>query len=102
MFAAKNEPGVVTKKFELFLFPDSKTFYKIALWLLLFLLSTLLIYSCYSWAIRYSDNQREIRIRTIETDGIKKAWNYLYSQQNKNELKAMDSVYYRSFHDLRK
>jgi hypothetical protein len=94
-----NQPKSVTRKFQFLLFPeqDAKLFYKIVfgrwfLWLTLMLLIT----NLYKWSVHYSDNQKEIKLQQLETDRIKKAWNYLYFQEGKTIRRLMDSAYNRN------
>lgn len=93
---ANSEPKVVTRKFQILLFPeqDAKLFYKIVFgrWLL-WLTIMLCITNLYKFSINWSDNQRQIKLQNLETDRIKKAWNYLYFQRGKNIKNLMDSAY---------
>jgi hypothetical protein len=93
-----SEPKVVTRKFQILLFPeqDAKLFYKIVFgrWLL-WLTVMLCITNLYKWSIHWSDNQKEIKLQNSETGRIKKAWNYLYFQEGKNIKRLMDSAYSR-------
>jgi hypothetical protein len=92
------EPKVVSRKFQILLFPeqDAKLFYKIVFgrWLL-WLTLLLFITNLYKWSIHCSDNQKEIKLQNSETDKIKKAWNYLYFHEGKNMKILMDSAYNR-------
>jgi hypothetical protein len=94
-----NQSQTVPRKFQILLFPeqDAKLFYKIVfgrwfLWLTLMLFIT----NLYKWSVHYSDNQKEIKLQQLETDKIKKAWNYLYFQEGKTIRRTMDSAYNRS------
>lgn len=93
-----SEPRVLTRKFQILLFPeqDAKLFYKIVFgrWLL-WLTIMLFITNLYKWSMHWSDNQKEIKLQNSETDKIKKAWNYLYFQEGKNIKRLMDSAYSR-------
>ena len=95
---ADSHPKVLTRKFQILLFPeqDAKLFYKIVFgrWLL-WLTVMLFITNLYKWSVHWSDNQKEIKLQNSETDKIKKAWNYLYFQEGKNMKRLMDSAYNR-------
>ncbi|MBC9929023.1 hypothetical protein [Chitinophaga qingshengii] len=89
----------VIRKFQLLLFPeqDAKLFYRVVfgrwfLWLVIMLLLT----NLYKFSIHWSDNQKEITMQQLENDRIKKAWNYLYSQQGKGIKRIMDTAYIKS------
>lgn len=96
---ADSQPKVVTRKFQILLFPeqDAKLFYKIVFgrWLL-WLTIMLFITNLYKFSINWSDNQKEIKLQNLEIDRIKKAWNYLYFQEGKNIKRLMDSAYNKS------
>lgn len=70
-----NEPKVVTRKFQILLFPeqDAKLFYKIVFgrWLL-WLTIMLFITNLYKLSVHWSDNQKEIKLQNSERDRIKK------------------------------
>jgi hypothetical protein len=96
------QPKSITRKFQLLLFPerDAKLFYKIVFgrWFLM-LVIMLFLTQLYKFSIHWSDNQQEVKLRQLENDRIKKAWNYLYHQQGKEgkRLKRlMDSAYVKS------
>jgi hypothetical protein len=93
------KPQPVVKKFQILLFPeqDAKLFYKIVFgrWFL-FLVLMLLIANLYNFSVHWSDNQKEIQREELENDRIKKAWYYLYEQENKNGKRLMDSAYNKS------
>jgi hypothetical protein len=55
----------------------------------------LFITNLYKWSVHYNDNQKEIKLQQLETDRIKKAWNYLYFQEGKTIRRIMDSAYNR-------
>ncbi|MBC7535332.1 MAG: hypothetical protein H7258_06530 [Ferruginibacter sp.] len=94
-----SEPKIVTRKFQILLFPeqDAKLFYKIVFsrWLL-WLTIMLFITNLYKWSVHWSDNQKEIKLQNSETDRIKKAWGYLYFQEGKSIKRVMDSAYNKS------
>ena len=97
--AVCNQPKSVTRKFQILLFPeqDAKLFYKIVfgrwfMWLTVILVIT----NLYKWSIHWSDNQKEIKQQQLQTDTIKKAWNYLYFQDAKGIRRLMDSAYNKS------
>lgn len=92
-------PKVMTRKFQILLFPeqDAKLFYKIVFgrWLL-WLTIMLFVTNLYKFSINWSDNQKEIELQSLENNRIKKAWNYLYFQEGKNIKRLMDSAYNKS------
>jgi hypothetical protein len=94
-----NQSKTITRKFQIFLFPeqDAKLFYRIVfgrwfLWLVVMLFIT----NLYKWSVHNSDNHKEIKLQQLETDRIKKAWNYLYFQEGKTIRRVMDSAYSKS------
>jgi hypothetical protein len=98
-FTVGNQPKTLTRKFQILLFPeqDAKLFYKIVfgrwfLWLVIMLFIT----NLYKWGIHWSDNQKEIKQQQLQTDRIKKAWDYLYFQDGKTIKRLMDSAYNKS------
>lgn len=94
-----NQPKSVTRKFQFLLFPeqDAKLFYKIVFgrWFM-WLTVILFISNLYKWSIHWSDNQKEIKQQQLQTDRIKKAWNYPYFQEGKTIKRLMDSAYNKS------
>lgn len=92
-------PKAVTRKLQILLFPeqDAKLFYKIVFgrWLM-WLTIMLFITNLYKWGIHWSDNQKQIKLQQLETDRIKKAWNYLYFREGKGLKKLMDSAFNKS------
>ncbi len=56
----------------------------------------LLITNLYKFGVHWNDNQKEIRLRNMENDRIKKAWNYMYLQESKTVKRLMDSAYNKS------
>lgn len=96
---AANQQKNVVKKFQILLFPeqDAKLFYKMVFgrWFL-WLMAMLFVMNFYKWSVHWSDNQKEIKLHQIETDRIKKAWNYLYFQESKAVRHLMDSAYIKS------
>ena len=92
------EPKIVTRKFQILLFPeqDAKLFYKIVFgrWLL-WLMIMLCITNIYKLSIHWSDNQKEIKLENSKTYRMKKAWDYLYFQEGKSIKQLIDSAYSR-------
>lgn len=93
------QPKSIVRKFQIPLFPekDARLFYKVVfsrwfLWLAVMLFLTTL----YKWGIRYSDNQKEIRLVQVENDRIRKAWDYMYNHNGKEVRKAMERAYVHS------
>lgn len=97
--AVGNQPKSITRKFQILLFPeqDAKLFYKIVFgrWLM-WITVMLFITNLFKWSIHWSDNQKEIKQQQLQTDRIKKAWNYLYFQEGKSVRRLMDSAYNKS------
>jgi hypothetical protein len=97
--AVGNQPKDIIRKFQILLFPeqDAKLFYKIVFsrWMM-WLTVMLFITNLYKWSVHYSDNQKEIKLQQLETDKIKKAWNYLYFKEGKTIRRLMDSAYNKS------
>jgi hypothetical protein len=56
----------------------------------------LFITNLYKWSVHYNDNQKEIKLQQLETDRIKKAWDYLYLNEGKGIKRLMDSAYNKS------
>ena len=89
------QPKTVTKKIQILLFPeqDAKFFYKIVfgrwfIWLVIMFFLSLL----YKWTMHKSDNDRQALIEMKRNDNINQAWNYLYSQKNREIQRKMDSA----------
>lgn len=98
-FMIGRQPKSIVRKFQILLFPeqDTKLFYKIVfgrwfLWLTLMVaLSNL-----YNWGVHYSDNCKEIEIRQIQNDRIRKAWEYMYANNGKEIKNLMEKAYVNS------
>lgn len=94
------QPKNVIRKFQLLLFPeqDAKLFYRVVFgrWFL-WLVVMLFLSNLYKFGIHWSDNQKEIKLQQLENDRIKKAWYYLYYQQERGVKRMMDSAYTKSF-----
>jgi hypothetical protein len=90
------KPVPLIKKYQLLLFPeqDAKLFYKIVFgrWFL-FLVLMLLITNLYKFSVHWSDSQKELEREQLDNDQIKKAWYYLYDQENRAGKRLMDSAY---------
>lgn len=56
----------------------------------------LFITNLYKWSIHWSDDQKKIKLRNLEPDWVKKAWNYQYFQEGKSIKLLMGSVYCKS------
>ncbi len=56
----------------------------------------LLLTNLYKWGIHYSNNQKEIKIEQIENDRIRKSWNYMYNNNDKDVKQLMDKAYINS------
>lgn len=89
------QPKSIIRKFQILLFPeqDAKLFYKVVfsrwfLWLVIMLFLT----NLYKWGIHYSDNQKEIKLEQIENDRIRKSWNYIYKNADKQTKRLMENA----------
>jgi hypothetical protein len=92
-------PKNTSKKIQILLFPeqDAKLFYKIVfgrwfMWLAIMLFLTL----AYKWMIHREDNNKQMIIEAWKNEKIIKAWDYLYSQKNKNLHRLMDTALIRA------
>lgn len=95
-FMIGRQPKCITRKFQVLLFPeqDAKLFYKIVfgrwfLWLVIIVAIT----NLYNWGIHYSDNSREIEIQHIQDDRVRKAWEYMYINNDQEIKKLMKKAY---------
>ena len=93
------QPKNIIRKFQILLFPeqDAKLFYKIVfgrwfLWLGIMVALT----NLYNWGIHYSDNNKEIEMRQIQNDRIRRAWEYMYINNDKETKKLMKKAYIKS------
>ncbi|TCN53833.1 hypothetical protein EV143_101631 [Flavobacterium chryseum] len=93
------QPKNIVKKFQILLFPeqDAKLFYKIVFsrWFL-WLAIMVALSNLYNWGIHYSDNNKEIEIQQIQNDRLRKAWEYMYDNNNKETKKLMKKAYINS------
>lgn len=93
------QPKSIVRKFQILLFPeqDAKLFYKIVFgrWFL-WLAVMVALSNLYNWGIHYSDNNKEIEMQQIQNDRIRKAWEYMYSTNNKETKKLMKKAYVNS------
>jgi len=90
------QPKNILRKFQILLFPeqDHKLFYKIVFGRWFLMLVIMFVVGCiYQWGIHYSDNQKEIEMRQMENDRIKKAWKYMYYNNDKETKKVMDKAF---------
>jgi len=90
------QPKSIVRKFQILLFPeqDAKLFYKIVFgrWFL-WLAIMVSLNNLYSWGIHYSDNRKEIEMRQIQNNRIRKAWEYMYINSDKETKKLMKKAY---------
>ncbi len=93
------QPKSMVRKFQILLFPeqDAKLFYKIVFgrWFL-WLAIMVALSNLYNWGIHYSDNNKEIELQQIQNDRIRKAWEYMYVNNNKETKKLMKKAYANS------
>jgi hypothetical protein len=93
------QPKSIVRKFQILLFPeqDAKLFYKIVFgrWFL-WLAVMVALSNLYNWGIHYSDNNKEIQTQQIQNDRIRKAWEYMYVNNNKETKKLMKKAYANS------
>lgn len=98
-FMIGKQPKSVIRKFQILLFPeqDAKLFYKIVFgrWFL-WLAIMVALSNLYNWGIHFSDNRKEIEIQQIQNDRIRKAWEYMYSNNGKETKKLMIKAYLNS------
>lgn len=98
-FMIGRQPKSIVRKFQILLFPeqDAKLFYKIVFgrWFL-WLVMVVAVTNFYNWGIHYSDNSKEIEMRKIQNDRIKKAWEYMYNNNDKETKKLMKKAYKNS------
>lgn len=98
-FMIGRQPKSIVRKFQILLFPeqDAKLFYKIVfgrwfLWLAIMVALT----NLYNWGIHYNDNNKEIKIQQIQNDRIRKAWEYMYTNNNEKTKELMEKAYLNS------
>ncbi|MNS67554.1 hypothetical protein D3C72_1008090 [compost metagenome] len=93
------QPKSIVRKIQILLFPeqDAKLFYKIVFgrWFL-WLVIMVALSNLYNWGIHNSDNSKEIQMQQIQNDRIKKAWEYMYINSNKETKKLMKKAYANS------
>ncbi|KUJ59738.1 hypothetical protein AR687_21270 [Flavobacteriaceae bacterium CRH] len=93
------QPKSIVRKFQILLFPeqDAKLFYKIVFgrWFL-WLAIMVALSNLYKWGIHYNDNNKEIEMQQIQNDRIRKAWEYMYDNNNKETKKLMKKAYVNS------
>jgi hypothetical protein len=99
LIVSTQEQRPLVKKYQLLLFPekDTKLFYKIVFgrWFL-WIVVILFLANLYKFSLHWSDNQKEIDLKSLENDRIKSSWYYLYSKGSKGFKKIMDSAYIKS------
>lgn len=95
-FMIGRQPKSIIRQFQILLFPeqDAKLFYKIVFgrWFL-WLVIMVALSNLYNWGINYSDNSKEIELRKIQNDRIRKAWEYMYINSDKETKKRMKEAY---------
>lgn len=98
-FMIGRQPKSIIRKFQILLFPeqDAKLFYKIVFgrWFL-WLAIMVALSNLYNWGIHYSDNSKEIEMQQIQNDRIRKAWEYMYTNNDKKTKKLMKKAYVNS------
>jgi hypothetical protein len=98
-FMIGRQPKSIIRKFQILLFPeqDAKLFYKIVFgrWFLCLVIMVALS-NLYNWGIHYIDNNKEIQMQQIQNDRIRKAWEYMYVNNNKETKKLMKNAYINS------
>ena len=98
-FMIGRQPKNIIRKFQILLFPeqDAKLFYKIVFgrWFL-WLAIMVALSNLYNWGIHYSDNSKEIEIQQIQNDRIRRAWEYMYINNDKETKKLMKKAYIKS------
>ena len=98
-FMIGRQPKSIVRKFQILLFPeqDAKLFYKIVFgrWFL-WLAIMIALNNLYSWGIHYSDNSKEIEMRQIQNNKIRKAWEYMYINSDNETKNLMKKAYINS------
>ncbi|UPZ16418.1 hypothetical protein [Flavobacterium humidisoli] len=97
------QPKSIVRKFQILLFPeqDAKLFYKIVFGRWFLWLSIMVVISnLYKWAIHYNDNNKEIEIKQIQNDRIKKSWEYMYNSSDKETKMLMEKAYINSLKNI--
>jgi hypothetical protein len=97
------EPKSITRKLQILLFPeqDAKLFYKIVFgrWFLLAIAIIALKFT-YSWGLDYTQSMKEVEMRQLENDKIKRAWDYMYKHNGNTTKNMMEKAY--NFSDIKK
>jgi len=95
-FMIGRQPKSIIRKFQILLFPeqDAKLFYKIVFgrWFL-WLVIMVALSNLYNWGIHYSDNNKEIELQQIRNERIRKAWEYMYVNNDREIKKLMEKTY---------
>jgi len=98
-FMIGRQPKSIIRKFQILLFPeqDAKLFYKIVFgrWFL-WLVIMVALSNLYNWGIHYNNNNKEIEMQQIQNDRIRKAWEYMYINNDKEIKKLMEKAYVNS------
>jgi hypothetical protein len=98
-FMIGRQPKSIIRKFQILLFPeqDAKLFYKIVFgrWFL-WLAIMIALSNLYKWGIHYNDNSKEIEMQQIQNDRLRKAWEYMYDNNNKETKRLMKKAYINS------
>jgi hypothetical protein len=98
-FMIGRQPKSIIRKFQILLFPeqDAKLFYKIVFgrWFL-WLTIMLALSNLYNWGIDYNDNNKEIELRQIQNNRVRKAWELMYANSDKETKKLMEKAYFNS------
>ncbi|MGO4771556.1 hypothetical protein ACEN2I_07820 [Flavobacterium sp. W22_SRS_FK3] len=93
------QPKSILRKFQILLFPeqDAKLFYKIVFgrWFL-WLAIMVAVSDLYKWGIHYNDNKKEIELRQIQNERIRRAWEYMYANNSEEIKKLMKKEYANS------
>jgi hypothetical protein len=50
----------------------------------------------YNWGIDYNDNNKEIELRQIQNNRVRKAWELMYANSDKETKKLMEKAYFNS------
>ncbi len=94
------QPKCIIRQFRVLLFPEhyADQYYKIVfgrllLWIIILVLSTYL----FALGKQFINNQTLIEENEMFLNHYKKAWQYLYKQENKNGKKRMDSAWLKEY-----
>jgi hypothetical protein len=96
----ETQPKSVIKQYRFLLFPEQNAgeYYRIVIgrllfWVMVFLLATYL----FALTRQFIDNWAIVRNNELNGNQYKKAWQYLYKNENKSGKRKMDSGWYKAY-----